>query len=89
LPQYTDLCRCPTCGEHFNSTAAFDKHPVGDYTHGRRCRTPDEMHAAGMGTTANGLWWTTDVRKRAPWNLALHRRDEIEVDPLPAKGVAP
>jgi hypothetical protein len=50
-------CRCSVCGHRFNSGTAFDKHRVGDFgAAGRRCRSPDEMRAAGMATNAAGCW---------------------------------
>ena len=61
LTQGTDRCRCAACGEHFNSTAAFDKHRVGTHGVDRRCSTPDEMRARGMVQTGPG-WWVTSAR---------------------------
>jgi hypothetical protein len=62
-----DHCQCPTCGESFNSTSAFDKHRVGPYTHDlttRRCLSPAEMRVAGMATNAAG-WWIVRVQANA------------------------
>lgn len=63
-----DRNQCPTCGECFNSTAAFDKHrtgafgaPMGDGTymmHTRRCRSVEEMMGIGMSKNAHGFWVT-------------------------------
>jgi hypothetical protein len=88
-----DRCLCRTCGEYFNSTAAFDKHRVGPYDlkaphYGRRCRTPDEMRAAGMAPNPDG-WWTTDARKRAPWALASRATGEQSPEPVPQEGSGP
>ncbi len=45
-----DHCRCFTCGEHFNSTYAFDKRRTGTYQPmQRRCFTAAEMRANGHG----------------------------------------
>jgi putative DNA primase/helicase len=41
-------CRCPACGEYFNSEKSFDQHRVGKYTEDRRCKTVDDMEASGM-----------------------------------------
>lgn len=51
-----DRNQCPTCGELFNSTFAFDKHRTGDYKTGRRCMTIAEMESEGMGKNAAGFW---------------------------------
>lgn len=52
-------CRCSVCALSFNSPSAFDKHRVGDFgAAGRRCRSPDEMRAAGMATNGAGCWIT-------------------------------
>lgn len=63
-----DRNQCQGCGEYFNSSAAFDKHrigsfgaPMGDGTymmHSRRCRSVDEMEAAGMAKNNAGFWIT-------------------------------
>ena len=52
-----DHCQCPSCGQYFNSTYAFDYHRYGDYgKYLRKCRTLDEMRAIGMVLTNKGLW---------------------------------
>lgn len=56
-----DHCRCAACGEHFNSTAAFDMHRIGKPGVDRRCRTPDAMRAAGMAVNRTG-WWVTNLQ---------------------------
>lgn len=63
-----DRNQCQGCQECFNSTAAFDKHrvgtfgsPKGDGTYAsntRRCRSTEEMSAAGMVKNAAGFWIT-------------------------------
>jgi len=62
-----DHCRCSGapyggCGEHFNSTYAFDKHRTGPWS-ARRCLSPDEMRAKGMVRNADG-WWLSSASKR-------------------------
>jgi hypothetical protein len=49
-----DHCQCPTCGEYFNSTYAFDKHRTGEYA-ARRCMSRDEMMAKGMAVSSTGF----------------------------------
>ena len=51
---------CSACGEHFNSTATFDKHRTGGYQppH-RRCASPAEMRVAGMSLNTAGFWIIT------------------------------
>lgn len=51
-----DRNQCPTCGEHFNSSSAFDKHRTGRFGTDRRCRTVAEMLAAGMAKNTAGFW---------------------------------
>jgi hypothetical protein len=55
-----DHCRCMACGEYFNSTAAFDKHRVGDYAKGRACLTVQTMESKGMARNNTG-WWVTSL----------------------------
>ena len=63
-----DHCRCAACGEYFNSTAAFDKHRIGDMTM-RSCRTPDVMRAVGMQISSTG-WWITESRDPSLGSIA-------------------
>lgn len=51
-----DRNQCPTCGAHFNSTHAFEKHRTGDYAGQRRCLSADEMRAKGMVLGDDGFW---------------------------------
>ena len=53
-----DRNQCPTCGEHFNSTKAFDRHRTGRFGVDRRCRTLAEMVALGMVRNEAGFWIT-------------------------------
>lgn len=63
-----DRNQCQGCKEYFNSTAAFDKHrigsfgsPIGDGTYApntRRCRSIEEMSAAGMVKNSGNFWIT-------------------------------
>lgn len=63
LPLYTDICKCSVWNEYFNSTAAFDKHRVGN--HGtvknpgdRRCLSPESMREIGMAKNFRDYWVT-------------------------------
>jgi len=50
---------CSTCGEYFNSDAAFDKHRIGDFgseINPRRCMTVEEMIMAGMELNQDDFW---------------------------------
>ena len=61
-------CRCPKCGEHFNSTGMFDRHRIGSFANhaaDRRCLTPDEMRAKGYLTNSAGYWIRESHRRRA------------------------
>ena len=51
-----DRNQCAGCGALFNSSHAFDKHRTGTHGVDRRCRTSEEMAAAGMVLRADGLW---------------------------------
>lgn len=48
--------QCPGCGKYMNSNVAFDKHRTGAFGVDRRCKTEEEMVAAGMAKNATG-WW--------------------------------
>jgi hypothetical protein len=75
-----DHCQCAACGQYFNSTYAFDKHRVGDYT-GRRCLTVDEMRAKGMAQKPEG-WWISSIARGY-----VIQGKAIGIDPLPGEGV--
>ena len=49
-------CQCAGCGLYFRSAHAFDKHRTGRHGIDRRCRTEDEMRAAGMVQNERGIW---------------------------------
>ena len=52
-----DRNQCSRCFMCFNSTAAFDKHRVGEHANnGRRCLSADEMIAKGMVLREDGFW---------------------------------
>ncbi len=53
-----DRNQCPTCGEYFNSTKAFDRHRTGRFGVDRRCMTVVEMTARGMVLNKAGFWIT-------------------------------
>ena len=57
-----DHNECPTCGQYFNSTFAFDKHRIGAFGKDRRCMTVEQMVEAGMVKNA-GDWW---ISQKAP-----------------------
>lgn len=51
--------QCRACGEYFNSNTAFTLHRVGTIgTPDRRCKTPDELAAAGWVQNRYGFWTT-------------------------------
>jgi hypothetical protein len=52
-----DRNQCPSCRELFNSSYAFDKHRVGDYSpNTRRCLETPEMELKGMAKNGKGFW---------------------------------
>jgi hypothetical protein len=72
-----DHCRCAACHLEFNSTAAFDKHRIGEHP-GRRCRTIPEMRAAGMVLSSTGWWITSEAVRTRPYT---DRRSGDRVQP--------
>lgn len=76
LPFYTDRCKCPTCGEYFSSTYAFDQHRKGPITD-RRCLTVAEMREKGFSVNATGHWITKPYSEGGA----------IGADPYPPQGV--
>ena len=69
LPARTNFCKCPACGEYFNSEYSFNKHRIGPYT-ARRCRNHEEMRKRGMGINKRG-YWTSKIHRQS---LAHWRR---------------
>ncbi len=53
-----DRCRCSGCGEHFNSTFAFDKHRNWKDRKAPRCLTAAEMESKGFVRNEAGFWIT-------------------------------
>lgn len=51
-----DRNQCPTCGEYFNSTFAFDKHRTGKHGLDRHCLKIEQMLALGMEKNNAGFW---------------------------------
>jgi len=51
-----DKNQCPSCGELFNSTYAFDTHRHGSFGKDRRCMTLEEMTEKGMAKNDAGFW---------------------------------
>jgi hypothetical protein len=52
-----DRSQCTACGLLFTSTSSFDKHcTAGFTTDRRRCKTGDELRAAGWQPTERGFW---------------------------------
>lgn len=60
-----DHCQCPTCGEYFNSTYAFDKHRTGRDAPLRRCLSPAEMRTIGIAVSSTG-WWVSSMASNRP-----------------------
>ena len=81
-----DRCRCPTCGEYFNSTGMFDRHRVGRYRPmERRFLTTAEMAARGYVQNAGEFWIRS--RRTVP-TVTQMPGSAIGTDPLPTQGVA-
>jgi hypothetical protein len=86
-------CRCPTCGEYFNSTSVFDRHRIGscrDNGVHRRCLSVEEMNARGWSRNPQAFWIE---RRRLDLGLDRARRSlgqQLEAgDPSPPATEAP
>ena len=64
-----DRCKCPSCGQLFNSTYAFDRHRVGRFESERHCLSTVDMTARGMTTTTDGFWVAKAMPIRPGGNL--------------------
>ena len=51
-----DRNQCPSCGEYFNSTYAFDKHRAGQHGVDRKCLKIEQMLSIGMDKNKQGYW---------------------------------
>lgn len=82
MRQSNDNNTCPSCGERFRSSRAFDAHRTGPYgsvgpnrgylPSQRRCKTAPEMGADGMQQNRRGLWITK------AFGMALHLHREAD-----------
>ncbi len=81
-------CRCPACGEHFNGTAGFDFHRVGEHGVNRRCLTVAEMTAKGYGRNTAGFWVTDSHAQRAARRTAGGVSGARAADPVPTASVS-
>jgi len=82
-------CQCPTCGECFTSTRAFDRHRSGSYAkpnqpNTRRCLTADEMDTAGFDRNARGFRGEPG-RVATYFDVAAPRGDTAMGLPSPAR----
>ncbi len=59
-----DRNQCGSCGELFNSTFSFDKHRTGEFGKDRRCKTKEEMIAAGMDKNTAGFWISSHYQRQ-------------------------
>lgn len=59
---------CTVCHMSFTANAGFDRHRVGKYSEGRRCRTPDELLELGWSVSGDGNQvWRLPGATGAPW----------------------
>jgi hypothetical protein len=84
LSARADRCACAACGEHFNSTFAFDFHRTGDWTR-RRCRDRKEMGQLGMRLNEDRFWVSAANRNPTLWCSTSSRNVSR---PLPNHGGA-
>lgn len=83
---------CPACHQTFTGTSAGDKHRVGDHAvsrgpNRRRCLTPDEMRARGMGQNGRGQW--TATTERDPRFAQTPQRADLGKTPAAAQSSPP
>jgi hypothetical protein len=50
-----NVSHCRACGLTFTSIHSFDQHRTGHYP-ARRCKTEDDLRAAGMSPNEQGRW---------------------------------
>lgn len=56
--------QCRGCGQYFNSNTGFEAHRRGKYGVDRRCKTPEEIAAAGYRLNKDGFWTLADERPK-------------------------
>lgn len=52
-------CKCPHCGEFFNSLSTFDRHRAGNWENrgaNRHCLRPEQLTAKGWSKNEAGFW---------------------------------
>lgn len=76
-----DRNQCPTCGEYFNSTRAFDKHRTGGFSpNTRRCLNTVEMSASGMVKNQADWWVSKASNYQFPAHPAVTGRTQADQD---------
>lgn len=59
---------CVVCHMSFTSNGGFDRHKTGSYDARRRCKTPEELTAAGWSCSDDGNQvWRLPGSKGEPW----------------------
>lgn len=81
-------CRCPACGDFFNSEKAFDRHRAGAYPSSRRCLSPSEMAKRGMTVNSGGFWITETRRQNRVKTVASQIPAVLLEAPLGHQGVS-
>ena len=71
-----DRCQCSKCKQYFNSTAAFNKHRVGEHRvqGDRRCLSVQEMSERGFQRNLKGYWITSGNPKWVQNNQGVEMR---------------
>jgi len=78
-----DHCRCPSCGERFNSAKAFDQHRVGWFSGLRRMPSLHWIHAweglRGIHSRGRAVSWLANwsQRVRTSSQTAEHGHEKI------------
>jgi hypothetical protein len=68
--------QCTICNEYFNSNTPFELHRVGDHGVNRRCKTKEEMQAAGMCLNDQGFWTTGKMPDRLKGHYEHNHAEE-------------
>lgn len=73
--------QCGACLQAFASQTGFDRHRTGRYGVDRRCMSPAELAAQGMGQDSAGFWRLPDARRSLPGSPRSDDQRRVQVTP--------